>query len=187
MWFFVTAGHVLRDIDEGTKNKKISITSCCFADYFGLGAKVRIPTPFAYESAVKGYIDDKAIGLDIGLIYLPPLYREGFKKNSIIPISEVDWIHQHKIEFKKYYILGFPKEIVDQQTPTAPRGQKITGNVRPMLIPVRSISDAKEIPPNVHTPKSELDWFVGKIESSNVRSIEGMSGGPIIGLRPEPD
>jgi hypothetical protein len=187
MWFFVTAGHILNALDEGIAAKRISITSCCFADYFGEGAKFKMPLPFSYEAAKKGHIDDRGIGLDIGLIYLSPLFREAFKKNSIIPICEADWIDLHTVQIAKFYLVGFPTEIVNQQTPTAPRGQSIVGNVRQVALPVRQITDRAEIPSHLIVPNSVLDWFIGKIECAKIDDIDGMSGGPIVGFSVEPD
>ena len=122
MWFFITAGHILKAVDDRLKDKTLAITGCRFADYFGMGTTVPLPTPFDYESAVKGYIDDDSVGLDIGMIYLSPLYREGFKKNGIIAIWDQDWVHQHKVEFTKYYMLGFPTGDREERNPeSSPR------------------------------------------------------------------
>jgi hypothetical protein len=122
-WFLVTAGHALKELDSLLDARRIKITSCCIADYFGKDAKVHYPTPFPYdESSPRWSIDDRLLGLDLGLVYLRKLYRDGMEANGIMPVSERNWVRQHEVAFDAYYILGFPKELVDQHTKPADLG-----------------------------------------------------------------
>ena len=70
-WSLVTAGHVLEEqLDFNIQKKKIKLRQCVIADYFGIGAKVDMPTIIDYEDMAKLYIDNREWGLDFGLIAL---------------------------------------------------------------------------------------------------------------------
>lgn len=186
--FLVTAGHALEDLDKVLKQRKIQIVSCCIVDYFGSGAKVHQPMPFHYDDqTVKGYINNSDIGLDIGLIYLRDFYRRSLEANGIVPIEEADWRNVSAIPFEVFVLLGFPKEWVDKATKSVEQGESITATVPMAVISVDLIQDDSLIPSNVRLPQSQLPWFVGKIIQTNIPSIVGMSGGPIMGIARTPE
>jgi hypothetical protein len=186
--FLVTAGHALEDLDKPLKQRRIQITSCCIADYFGSGAKVHQPMPFHYDDqTVKGYINNSDIGLDVGLIYLRDFYRSSLEANGIVPIVEADWRNADSIPFEVFVVLGFPKEWVDQATKSVEQGKSITATVPMAVISVDLIQDDSLIPSSVSLPQSQLPWFVGKIIQTSIPSIVGMSGGPIMGFARTPE
>jgi hypothetical protein len=189
IWLLITAGHVLKEeLDDNVARRKIRITSCVIADDFGKDAKVHhMPTPFPYEETHRDYVDDPHLGLDVGLIPLRDIFRDGLTANGILPISEANWVHQHRVDFEMYFILGFPKEIVDQHTKPVDLGQAIQAHVKPVLVKVHQITDPSQIPSTVEIPPSSLPWFVGRIPDTQLNSIKGMSGGPIIGTKGTPD
>jgi hypothetical protein len=186
--FLVTAGHALEDLDKLLTQRKIKITGCCIADYFGSGAKIRQPMPFHYDDqTVRGYVNNSEMGLDVGLIYLREFYRRSLEANGIIPIVEADWRDVYAIPFEGFVVLGFPKEWVDQATKSVEQGESITATVPMAVIPVDLIQDQSLIPANVQLPESKLPWFVGRIVQKNAPSIVGMSGGPIMGFARMPE
>jgi hypothetical protein len=188
VWFILTAGHILKEeLDDNLARKKIELSSCRIVDYFGKDAKVHYPTPFPYEDAPKAYIDDKELGLDIGLIFLRDFFREGMISNGIIPITEENWVHQHKVEFEAHGVLGFPKELVDRHTKPVSTGEPMNSVVAPVLIPLERITDPTAIPSSVEIPASRYPWFLGRLTPAEVPNIKGMSGGPILGFRGTPD
>jgi hypothetical protein len=188
VWFILTAGHILKEeLDQNLANKRIEIVSCNIADYFGKDAKVRYPTPFNYEDMPRAYIDDEALGLDIGLIFLRPFFQEGLKANGIVPITEENWLTQHRANFESFMLLGFPKEIVDRHTKPVGPGEPMDGMVGAVLISIEQITARSQLPPSVEIPESVHHWFVGRLKPDEVPNIKGMSGGPIFGLRQTPD
>jgi hypothetical protein len=187
-WFIVTAGHVLKGLDELISSRKIQLISSSIADYFGKDAKVHLPTPFPYDvDTPKGWIDDNAIGLDLGLIHVRPLFRQGLQANGILPISEENWVRQNDVDFELYYLLGFPKELADKLTKPVDRGKEMTAHVLPGLFKVERIWDSSEVPSYVEIPDATLPWFVGKLTATTGPDIKGTSGGPILGIRKTPD
>src|SRR5438876_9761727 len=45
VWLLVTAGHILKRLEVGLRNKEIALKTCGLADYFGSEAKVFYSTP----------------------------------------------------------------------------------------------------------------------------------------------
>jgi hypothetical protein len=187
LWFLVTAGHALESLDRRIQESRLKVTSCCIADYFGPGAKVHLPTPFHYDQdTVEGAVYDDALGFDFGLIYLREFLQRGLEANGVLAISENDWVNLDELDFDLYYLLGFPKETVDEGTKPVDVGQAITATVPMVVVPVHKIEDMSEIPSTVELRKPVIPPFIGKVPPGPPR-IEGMSGGPIIGVRATPN
>jgi hypothetical protein len=184
IWFLVTAGHVLKDdIHDPVANGQIKILTCRFADYFGLDAKVKSPTPFDYQDAPKTWIDDRKIGLDLGLIHLRQHYQAQMKANGVLPVTEENWSRQGPLTFNAYCMYGFPAVLTDKLSPACEFGEGMQGCVQPVYISLQP-----EPNPDVDIPKSVLPWFVGRLNPDpNVPDLKGMSGAPIFGFRRDKD
>jgi hypothetical protein len=183
-WFFITAGHVLKEeIDANVQKARIRIVSACLADYFGPDAKVFRPTIFDYAGTERIYVDDRKLGLDLGMMYLRPYLQMNLEANGVVPISEENWLRQHEVNFEAFGILGFPSNLVESFRRTGDFGEEIVGLVRPAFVGVQRLDDMPE-----HMEKSELPWLVGQISpNADPNRIKGMSGGPIFGLRQSAD
>ena len=184
-WFWVTAGHCLRNkeainedergLDDLILSGRIRLVSTDFADYFGLEASHRHCVPFPYEpgSAIQLYRKD--IGLDFALIPLSDLIRSALEKNGIIAVSRENWLHQSSLKFTVFKMLGFPSHLVKANE--TPDGELLT-EFQPVMIGVDRLdsSDVEDVP--------DKTWFVGRIsQEAKIQGIKGMSGGPIYGLR----
>jgi len=180
IWFLTTAGHVLKeDIHDPVKKGQIKILSCKFADYFGMNAKVRIPTPFEYEGALKTWVDDRKIGLDLGLIHLRQQYRDQMAANGVLPVAEENWSGQGPLDFDACGLYGFPSDLTHKGSPAVETDEAMQGSVHPVYISLQP-----EPNPGVPIPKSILPWFVGRLNPHPaVPDIKGMSGAPIFGFR----
>ncbi len=94
---------------------------------------------------------------------------------TIEPFTHERWIHQHKVDFDFYAILGIPAEVAVEEINgthgiTYPNPQVIFVNAAPPKV----ANDA-------NTP---LPQFIGKIfPGESIRDIGGTSGGPILGFR----
>jgi hypothetical protein len=67
---FLTAGHILRNLDDARRSEKVEITSASLADTFSLGRISDHPIPFNLKDAEFFYIDDDSQGLDFGIVAL---------------------------------------------------------------------------------------------------------------------
>lgn len=187
LWFLVTAGHVLNDLDNRLKRRELRITSCRLADYFGIDAKIKEPLPFTYdEDTIRGFIDNDQIGLDLGLIFIRDFFRLSLEANGVKAIVEEDWSSIDSISFDAFVLLGFPAELVRRATPSVEQGRSITATVPMTAIGVEYIEDVSTIPDTVPLAESELPYFYGRLIPTDVPKIEGMSGGPIVGMKQTP-
>jgi len=179
-WFWVTAGHCFQNqidqdgLDDLIKAGKIKLRGTAFADHFGLDVIDEHIIPYSYEPGCAFHIFRKDLGLDFAIIPLPDLIRTAFEKNGIIAVSRENWIHQSKITFESFMILGFPSHLVESSM-TSNKG--MVGAFEPVMIRVDRLSpaDVENVPTDI--------WFVGRIPSEvKIKDIKGMSGGPIYGF-----
>jgi hypothetical protein len=113
--FFLTAGHILKDLEEARKSAEIEITSAVLADTFGLRRISDKPIPFDLKNAELIHIDDEDEGLDFGVIPLSPYYVGLLAKNGMVALEEQNWIHQANARFDAYLMLGLPEELSSSQ------------------------------------------------------------------------
>lgn len=185
-WFLVTAGHTLKEgIDDKIATGRVRSLGTSIQDDFGPDAKSHLPTIFDYESAPKWYIDDRELGLDVGLVHLREFYRSGLEVNGIVPISEANWINQPCDMSNDYLLFGVPEELTGPtRSEPGPTGEMLIVNVNAMSLHVtRTDTPHRDFAPPRHP------WFIGTVNASpfGLKSIVGMSGGPIFGVRRFPN
>ena len=178
---WVTAGHWMRWIDQELLAKPESYSKIAFRFLdmlHGVGVS-NLPIPFDYvaqqHKAWLVHTDENGteLGQDIGVIFLRPHYSRAMAANKILPVGEANWKDVPE-SFDKYYMLGLPAEGV---RPFAPGTLVAT----PSLIELTRLA-AK---PACFAEQTD-PMFYGVVDpTSPVRNIEGMSGGPIIGLNGE--
>lgn len=181
-WMLVTAGHVLKQLDGQLLRREIELVHFRLADYFGLDVQSGVPIPFGYADCQKYAIDDEERGLDIGIIFLPPLYRRLLEANKIRAISQENWDWQQSLEWDLFGVLGFPEELFDRHKHISVSGSTVIGGVRPVLM-FATVSDATPL----NRPVPECPWLAVELrDKSEIKSIVGMSGGPIFGFKLRP-
>jgi hypothetical protein len=174
-WLLLTAGHNLEEnTDQPVAQGRMRIVYSGLADYFGPDARVRQPTTFDYENTPRFYVDDGDLGLDVGVLHLRPYLRDHLMANGVAPITAENWLFQHRVECDLWAVLGFPALLVQEGADAAA--------VEAVLMPVRRLDALPEgVPAPVH------DWFVGEVgDTTDIRLILGMSGGPVFGFRQGP-
>jgi hypothetical protein len=172
--FLLTAGHILEDLDKVRKSADVEITNAVLADTFGLERISDIPIPFDLKSAESFHIDNEEEGLDFGVISLSRYYVNLLAKNGVVALEEKNWINQANVSFDGYVMLGLPEEIASKYVNDAGEGL-----VEPTMFGVRRLD-----PPPDDTPVTTHPRFVGQISAETpIKSVVGMSGGPIFGFR----
>jgi hypothetical protein len=172
VWNLVTAGHILEELEQSLKDKKIQITECSLVDIFGLNAASNIPIPFDYNHAPKFFIYNKEEGVDFGLVIIRSHYRDLLKTNGIVPIQEKDWKNIPDELASKHIMLGLPQYFIK----TRVIKERVVGSVAPAVIGVERIYDESLV--------KKYPQFIGKLSDTGyiVEDITGMSGGPILGF-----
>lgn len=172
---FLTAGHILREVERALRSEIVEIKNVVLADTFGNGQFDEHPIPFDLRGARLFYIDDDAEGLDFGVILLEPQYLRLLAANGIVAIEEVNWAHQSNLSFDGYAMLGLPAEFTSDFVSSSG-----VGVVSPTMFGIARL----ETPPH-GSVTTRHTRFVGHVdaEALGLKGIEGMSGGPIFGFK----
>src|SRR5262249_40957932 len=134
-WFLVTARHCLAQLEQAIRDTKVE--GIRLVDYMGNGAIDATPYSFDYAAAPKRYFDD-ANGVDFGLIYVRPYYRNLLAANGVVAMDEIQWKRQpQSSEYDMCWMLGVPSEMVDNTDPS-------TVLFRSAFIPLNAVSEIPE-------------------------------------------
>jgi len=177
----VTAGHVLRDHDARMRKPNMATRQPSLFDIWGPHSKCseRIPFDLFDAPALGDY--DKEEGIDFAVVALPDLVLQLLGQTTI-PFTKRNWIHQSDVVFDFFAMLGLPNEEAEQVRSKRDGIESITTFQNPVLLFVEPC----ELPPTIEP--SVQPQFVGRIDSRvDVKSIVGMSGGPILGFRKDAD
>ena len=93
-FYFLTAGHVLKELREVATSPKYDVVSTRLVDCFGSDAKFRDPIPFDFDPHTTILLDNDDWGLDFGVIELGPLDVKLLLKNKILAIGRKNWFQQ---------------------------------------------------------------------------------------------
>jgi hypothetical protein len=172
----LTAGHVIQRINELYENPDIEIETCLLIDNVGLEAKHDQPIPFDWRSAAKAFIDED--GLDFGIVTVRRYYVNQLAANGVKVVEEQNWVKQHTLpKLDAYFMLGFPEEL------NLPRRYDPYGGTHLTSVMAR-IDVLDEVPVDSRIERPSNPIFVAKLrENLPIKSTEGMSGGPMIGMR----
>jgi hypothetical protein len=174
-WYYVTAGHIFDDL------RKVEVLGASLIAYFGPGRGTPIPIPF--NTTWKDHIDDRELGLDIGLVHIRELFRKNLEGFGTRAIGEEQWRHQHRVQFDDYFMIGYPAIYTRGELPPERYGEEMGATIEPVMIPVRR----RDAMPKGSEP-SALPMFIGELpEQVREFDIKGMSGCPIFGIRKNSD
>ena len=157
----------MRQVDEEIQKGCLQIHGGGFADNFQVDAPHTYPIPFTYEPGCAIYLYEEKAGLDFGVIRLSDLVARNMRANEIVPIARENWAHQSSLTFSAYKMLGFPSHLIEER-----------GGYIPVMISIDALDPAalSDVPPET--------CFAGRIHpEAKIKSISGMSGGPIFGFR----
>jgi hypothetical protein len=170
MWFLVTAGHVLEDLDKLVAHRQVKVVDSFIVDSLGSEAQFHNNIPFSYEESIRHWIYED--GLDWGLIMLTPHEKRLLQANRIQPIGAENWVNHDIDACTGFVLLGVPAEMV-----------AIDGQTRVKIGSViTSVKRLHDLPKGADNTKHER--FIGETSKRiDLRSLEGTSGGPIMGFR----
>ncbi len=195
-WFLITAGHVLEKIAKARESGKI-IEQLSLDDAYSPDAtfkKSGALIPFDYDNAPKHVIDKAEVG-DYAAIYLRPLYCDLLSKNGISPLTPSDMsVYNHDTEFETYYIVGLPYELMS----TTIEGETLKHRSQIVSINAQCLAfDAlpTSVKERIRAEGYRTDNLFARIPDAaelksgeeGLKSIVGVSGGPIFGLYKMPD
>lgn len=170
-WFYVTAGHILRDIT-------IAIDAGCIFDVWRLGDQTagnrfnNIAVPYDFQLDHWCVLEDAPSGLDYAAVHLGGLYRKQLEAGGVLPIDKQAWSN-HVTEHDYWALVGIPNESVSYDGTTV-----IAARV--VMVPL-----APAEPPPLAERRAENQFFAKLADGSEdvVKDVAGMSGGPIFMLQ----
>lgn len=171
-WFLATAGHHMRDLEELRKSRPDRRIVVTIADGFGYGAIDQTFVPLEYYDAHRIHQYDEEQGIDFGLILLRDNTCDLLKANGRVPVVEHHWQDWSDVEFASYTIVGILCE----------GSHEIAGNGLYMRTAQFDLSPI-EAPPAQLARFTQPMRFFKITDLGDTKSIVGMSGCPILGIR----
>jgi hypothetical protein len=168
-WCIATAGHVIDDLQEKSQSPRIKMISQVIVDYLGNKALIFEPTPFYPLQQGKILANDDESGIDGALIELGHFFQASLEANGIEPFYPQQWEGASGQAFDAYFVLGLPDEYAEKFLDSGDAGGLV-----PVMMPVRPV------PYDENTTFKRFKADI--LDMGSQRSVEGMSGGPIIGF-----
>ena len=166
--FFLTAGHILSELRDVLQDDRIEVLNAVLGDTFGPAPKSKIPIPFVLKREDMFFIDDDDEGLDFGVVMLNSYYVGLLAANGSVALVEENWIHQHKICFDGYLMLGLPAEYTSDRV-----NADGEGSVSATLISVARLEKPPEGITETRHPR-----FVGQLGANfPLQSVRGRVAG----------
>lgn len=177
-WCLATAGHILEDLEENLAKGLIRVERYALLDTFGHEVISHEPIPFIYSQAPKFFVNDREAGLDFALIGLGPYYQHLLQANGVEAVTQENWEKQKEVDFGRFMMIGLPQEAIEASSWKSQGKVHFKALVRPMTLEIEKIQKAPNGSEETRYPR-----FIGKINGDMpLNSIQGMSGGPILGF-----
>jgi hypothetical protein len=168
LWFYVTAGHILRDI-------RTSIESGATFDVWRLGDQSAghrfgdAAIPYGFDLDRWLVVEDSEVGLDYATVALEDIYCRQLRAGGCVPIGKDAWgTHMEPHDF--WALVGIPSETVEYDNQTMVSG-------RIVIMPLE-VAEAPEMAGRT----AENKFFAHIVDAGVVTDVNGMSGGPIFSL-----
>lgn len=172
-WFLVTAGHVIRGIENaigaGITHHTFSLNDQ-LARASGATRQFNLPYYFDHNEWV--VVEGDPEGTDYAAGILRPLFAAGLLAGGVKPIEERAWGLESAANYAPWLLLGVPAE--SHQAVNGVNTVKLT------LLPLKPAS----APPGAMVESRTFARIVSAPgDTAVVNDIVGMSGGPIFGIR----
>ena len=110
-WFYVTAGHILRDIRAAIASGS-SFDVWRLGDQTAAGAKfAHTAIPYHFDADQWAVVEDAEQGLDYAAVYLGGLYRMQLEAGGIVAFERCSW-SDHVTPADHWGLAGIPSESV---------------------------------------------------------------------------
>lgn len=170
-WFYVTAGHILRDIGSALASGS-SFDVWRFDDQTAGNQFNGMAVPYEFDPETWLVLRDATTGLDYAATHLGDFFRRPLEAGGVSAIDRNAW-SDHVTEHDHWVLVGIPSETVAYDGTTIISARVV---VSP-LIPADEPAIAGE--------KAQNQFYARPIEGSEhfFKDADGMSGGPVFTLK----
>lgn len=170
-WFYLTAGHILRDIRAATATGSVF-------DVWRLGDQTAghkfqdTAVPYDFEIDLWCVLEDAELGLDYAAVHLGGLYRRQLEVGGVLPFGPDSW-SDHTVPHDHWVLLGVPRESVAYDGKTM-----ITARI---VVAPLTVTE----PPPMAEGRADHQFYAKLAGDSDgfVTDLDGMSGGPVAMLK----
>ncbi len=171
LWFYITAGHVIREIEAATKaGFKFDVWRLGDQTAGNRFKNVAIPYSFNLDNWL--VVENEDSGLDYAAVPLDQMSIMNLEAGGAQPLDKESW-GDHVTEFDHWILVGMPSESVNYDNESV-----ISGRV------VLALLDSCDAPDSVWNDTANR--FYARLQEGSeafVKSVVGMSGGPIFALK----
>lgn len=177
-WLVVTAGHIFDElkkaVDGGAKLTNWSVDDSAVST----SPQPPIPIPLDIDTDVF-FLHDEVQGMDYAMLVLPQLACLALAAQGIVPVRQSQWSTKDLPEFNTWLLVGIPFEATKMPF-GAPQIEKYIVTVK-----VDRLADRPEgfLDTAFARLYAKVDFSSIGDNGPTITDIEGMSGGPIFGLR----
>lgn len=171
LWFYVTAGHILRNI-QASLDSGGEFSIWRLGDQTAGNEFKDTAIPFDFDIDKWAVIEDESLGLDYAVTPLNEMYCRLLNAGGVVPIGNDAW-GDHLMEHDQWVLVGVPSQSVTYD------GHNVIV-ARPAMIPVT----AAEMPELAGSKaQNQFYGYLHQDSQSIVEDIDGMSGGPIFAIK----
>lgn len=170
-WFYVTAGHILRDIGSavaaGSEFDVWRLDDQTAGNRFSGKA-----VPYAFDLKQWFVLQDDSQGFDYAIVHLAPFYRRQLEAGGATPIERAIW-SDHTVTADCWVLVGIPSESVNYDGESVIRARVVVAPLRPSETP------------ELAERKAENQFYATPLEGAEefFEDADGFSGGPVFVLK----
>lgn len=170
-WIYVTAGHILRDIQSAVAMG--STFDVWRLDDQTAGNRFEgKAVPYDFNPDTWLVLQDDISGLDYATVHLSDYYRRQLEAGGVTPIRKHVWSN-HLVESDYWVLVGIPSESVVYDGESIIRARVVVAPLSPCETP------------ELARKKAENQFYASPLEGSEefFEDADGFSGGPVFALR----
>ena len=169
-WFYMTAGHILRDIRQAIEGGS-TFDIWRFGDQTAGNNFQNTAIPYDFDLEKWFVLENAEAGLDYATVHIGGLLRQLFAAGSVTPLDRNAW-GNHLTAHDEWALVGIPRETVEYDGNT-------TISARFVMAPLTQV-DA----PPLAEQRAENQFYAQLAENSDgfMQDVDGMSGGPVFML-----
>jgi hypothetical protein len=170
-WFYVSAGHILRDIETAMATGS-EFDVWRLDDQTAGNGFSGMAVPYAFDLNSWLVLQDDLLGFDYATVHVAPFYRRQLEAGGATAIRKTIW-SDHVVPADYWVLVGIPSESVCYDGESAIRARVVMAPLLPATTPALA------------ERKAENQFYATPIDGSKAffEDADGFSGGPVFALK----